>query len=229
MKLSEPTVAILKNFYSINNGLLFKVGNSLKTISPNKALYAEATIDESFPKEFAIYDLGKFLGLLSLYKDAELDFTEQNLVLKSGRSTTRLRYADKSLIKTPPEGKSIKSATFDVDLKLSQVDLEWVERVGSILGCPYVVINNVDGKIQVDAADIKGEIVDDSALVVGDSPISTPFKFVLKVENLKLIPGDYDISISRRGISRFTNKNVVYYVAVEQSSSHFGGADDSKE
>jgi len=222
MKLSEPTVAILKNFYSINNGLLFQVGNVLKTISPNKSLFAEATITESFPKEFGIYDLGKFLGLLSLYKDAELDFTEQNLVLKSGRSTTRLRYTDKSLIKTPPEGKSIKSATWDVEFKLSQADLDWVERVGSILGCPYVVITNVDGKLQVEAADIKGEIVDDSALVIGDSPIPNAFKFVIKVENLKLIQGDYDVAISKRGISRFTNKNVVYYIAVEQTSSQFG-------
>jgi hypothetical protein len=222
MKLSESTVSILKNFHSINNGLLFPAGNVLKTISANKALFAEATIAESFPQEFGIYDLSKLLGLLSLYKDADLEFTEQNLVLKSGRSTTRLRYTDKNLIKTPPEGKSIKSATYDVELKLTQVDLEWVEKVGSILGCPYVVISNVDGKIQVEAADVKGEIVDDSSLVIGDSNNPTPFKFVIKVENLKLLSGDYDVGISSRGISRFTGKSVTYYVAVEQSSSHYG-------
>jgi hypothetical protein len=222
MKLSETTVAILKNFYSINNGLLFRVGNTLKTISPNKALYAEATVDESFPKEFGIYDLGKILGLLSLYQDAELSFEEQNLVLKSGRSRTQIRYTDKALIQTPPEGKSIKSATYDVDLKLSKDDLEWVEKVGSILGCPYIVISNNEGRFSVEAVDVKGEIVDNSSLDIGEATNSTPFKFVLKVENLKLLEGDYDIAISSRGLARFTNKNVTYYVAVEQGSSFYG-------
>jgi len=224
MKLSETTLSVLKNFANINPGLVFKVGNSLRTISTNKALYAEATVEESFPREFGIYDLNKLLGVLSLHENADLNFADQYLELGGvgGRSRTRIRYTEAKLIQSPPEGKSIKAATYDVSLKLSASDLLWIEKIGAVLKCPYVVISNTDGKIVVEAADVKGEIVDDSALTISDSTTATPFKFVLKVENLKLLPGDYEVFINSKGISKFVGTPVTYFVAVEQSSSFYG-------
>ena len=70
MKLSDNTLTILKNFAGINNSILVKKGNKLRTISVAKNILAEAEITpEEFPRDFAIYDLNQFLNFLSLDKD----------------------------------------------------------------------------------------------------------------------------------------------------------------
>jgi hypothetical protein len=221
MKLSETTVSILKNFASINNGLVFKTGNQLRTIAASRALYAEANIAETIPQEFAIYDLNRLLGVLSLYKDAEVSFDEQNFIVSAGRSKTRIRFTDPKMVVAPPEGKSI-TIKGDVDLKkISQADLDWVDKIGTVLKCPYVVLTNNGEKVYMEVADVKGKIVDDSSLEL-EATHETPFKFVFKTENLKLLAGDYELALSPKGMARFTGTNVTYYAAFEQTSSWYG-------
>lgn len=224
MKLSEDTVTILKNFSQINTGLTVKPGKVLRTISANKALLAEATITEEFPKEFSVYDLNKLLGVLSLHEEADLDFQESHIVFGGlgGRSKTRIRYTDPATVLSPPN-KSV-NVTYDVSITLSEDDFNWIEEVGAVLKCPQFVFTNEDGKVVLSALDVKGEVVDDASLVVGDAADDTPFRFVFKVDNLKILPGTYKVELSSRWVAKFSHqsKPVVYWVAVEQASSTFG-------
>lgn len=221
MKLSDNTVNLLKNFSTINTGIVIKPGKTIRTISANKAVFAEASVTEDFPKEFGVYDLAKVLSVLSLYTDPVVSFEDENLVLSNGRSKTRIRYTDTSLIKTPP-AKSI-NVPFDVSFKLSVEDLQWINKIGAVLKSPHIMFENVGGKIVVAAVDAKGEITDDSVLELNEKA-SEPFKFVLKVENLKVVDGSYTVEISSKGVSKFTNDalKVTYFIAVESTLSHFG-------
>src|SRR6478609_144515 len=222
MKFSERTLEVLDNFSKINPGIVLKPGKVLRTISTNKAILAEAEVKETFDREFGIYDLGKLLGVLSLHDDTELAINDScvELIGLKGRSKTRVRYTETKLIPSPPD-KKINIPGFDVEFKLSVADFNWIDKMGSVLKCPYVVISSKEGKLVLSAADVKGEVVDDSDLDLGVD-VEDTFKFVLKVENLKLIEGDYDVSISAKGIARFKSPDVTYHVAIEQGSSSFG-------
>jgi hypothetical protein len=221
MKLSDNTLSVLKNFASINEGLVVKPGSTIRTISVNKAILAEANVDETFPNEFGINDLNKMLGILSQNKAAaEVEF-EKDFLVCSSVGKVRLRYTPATLILTPPN-KNI-NAVYDVKFKLSAEALSWIFNTASILKCPNIVVK-CGGKgqdISIWATDVKGAIVDDANVKVeGNSDVS--FQAVLKIENLKILPGSYDVEVSSIGVSKFTNKNVTYWIAIEQASSSFG-------
>jgi hypothetical protein len=216
MKLSNDTVTILKNFASINSGIVVKPGNKLRTISANKAILAEATVAETFPHEFGIYDLNKSLGLLSMNKnDNEVEILQDFLVFKSlnGKGTIRQRFTATNLILCPPN-KSINIASYEVKFTLPAETLNWIFSVASILKCPNVVVSNED---------VKGEIVDDAKVVL-DSDTDIKFQATLKIENLKVVPDEYVVEISSVGVSKFHNesKNLTYWIAIEAANSTFG-------
>lgn len=222
MKLSDNTMAVLKNFASINPGLVVKPGSTVRTISSNKAILAEATLAETFPNEFGVYDLNKVLGVLSQSKSGpEVEFQKDFLVCSSV-GKVRLRYTPASLILTPPN-KNINIPSYDVKFKLSAEVLNWIFSTASILKCPNIVVES-EGKgkdINIWAMDVKGEIVDDASVKV-DGKTDIAFTAVLKVENLKVIPGAYDVEVSSVGVSKFTGSNVTYWIAIEQATSKFG-------
>ena len=221
MKLSEDTLNILKNFSAINGGIDVKPGKTLRTISSNKAILAEATVAEQFPNEFGIYDLNKVLSVIDK-NSPEVTFEKEFLVFQS-LGKIRVRYTEPSLILTPPN-KNINIPNYDVKFSLSAEVLNWIFGTASILKCPNIVVK-CDGEgedINILAMDVKGEIVDDASIKVdGVSDIS--FQAVLKVENLKVLPGAYDVEISSVGVSKFTNsaKNITYWIAIEQAASKF--------
>jgi hypothetical protein len=223
MKLSENTLNVLKNFSSINQGLVVKPGQTLRTISSNKAILAEASVEETFPNEFGIYDLNKFLGVISMNKNSpEVEFEKEFLTFKSV-GKIRIRYTEPTLIMSPPN-KNINVPAYDVTFDLSSEVLNWIFSTASILKCPNVVVK-CDGKgsdINVWAMDVKNEIVDDASVKVeGTSDIA--FQAALKIDNLKILPGSYKVEVSSIGVSRFTNsaKNVTYWIALEKSNSSF--------
>jgi hypothetical protein len=224
MKLSDTTLNIFKNFSTINPGIVVRAGKQIRTISINKAIFADATVTEEFPKEFGVYDLSKMLGVLSLHDNPEIDFQDQNLVLSGvgGRARTRLRYTDTKLILSPTKEIPIKE--WEVKFTLSKEDLVWIEKVGAVLKCPNIVIENNEGQLTVSAADVKGEVVDDSNLDLGKVENTTPFKFTIKVENLKLLEGNYVVELSTKGVAKFSNQNVTvtYWVATEKAHSFYG-------
>ena len=224
MKLSEQTISILKNFSTINTSIVVRAGKQLRTISVNKAIFADATVDEEFPIEFGIYDLPQVLTVLSLHDNPEIDFQKENLVLSGvgGRARTRVRYTDTKLILAPT--KEINIPVYEVKFDITQKDLEWIEKIGSVLKCPNIVIENNDGSVTVSAADVKGEILNDSTLNLAEIEDKTPFKFAIKFENIKLIPGNYEVEISSKGVAKFSNKavRVKYWVAVDNANSSYG-------
>ena len=219
MKLSESTVNLLKNFSSINQSILFKEGTKLRTISVMKNILVEANVSEEFPRDFGIYDLNQFLNGLSLHVNAELNFDNQEYVLiKEGRMRSKYFFADPSVIVAPPE-KEITLPSEDVKFELTSQQLEKLKKASSVYQLPDVSVIGEAGVIKLVARDKKNDTSNNFEIVVGDT--EDEFTFNFKEENLKIVPGNYDVTVSSKLLSKFTNQNidVVYYIALEPDST----------
>jgi hypothetical protein len=219
MKFSENTLSILKNFSGINQSLLFKQGNLLKTISVMKNILAEATIEEDLPKDFGIYDLNQFLNGLSLHKSAELDFENSNyVVIREGKSRSKYFFADPSVIVTPPD-KSISLPSQDVCFVLDTKELDKLLKAASVYQLPDLSVVGEAGVVKLVVRDKKNDTSNDFSMIVGET--NDEFIFNFKVENLKILPGTYEVVISQKLLSQFknTNINVSYWVALEPDST----------
>jgi len=219
MKLSESTVSLLKNFSSINQSILFKEGQKLRSISVMKNILVEANISEEFPKDFGIYDLNQFLNGLSLHSSPDLDFdNDQYVVIKGGQSRSKYFFADPSVIVAPPE-KEISLPTEDVCFVLTSQQLEKLKKAASVYQLPDISVIGENGVIKLVARDKKNDTSNDFSIVVGET--NSEFVFNFKEENLKIVPGNYDVVVSEKLLSRFQNQNidVTYYIALEPDST----------
>tara|TARA_B100001063_G_scaffold220931_1_gene226179 strand:- start:1278 stop:2003 length:726 start_codon:yes stop_codon:yes gene_type:complete len=219
MKLSETTVNLLKNFSSINQSILFKEGSKLRTISVMKNILAEASIEEDFSKDFAIYDLNQFLNGLSLHSDAELDFKNDGYVMiREGKMRSKYFFADPSVIVAPPD-KDITLPTEDVCFILTSQQLEKLKKASSIYQLPDISAVGEAGVIKLVARDKKNDTSNDFSIIVGET--DKEFVFNFKEENLKIVPGTYDVIVSEKLLAKFTNQNinVTYYIALEPDST----------
>ena len=219
MKLSESTLSLLKNFSTINQSILFKQGNRLRTISVMKNNLAEATINEEFPKDFGIYDLNQYLNGLALHNNPELNFEADNyVVIKEGRSRSKYFFADPSVIITPPD-KSIDLPSEDVTFDLSTDQLDKLLKAAAIYQLPDLSVVGGDGVVKVLVRDKKNDTSNDYSVIVGET--ESTFSFNFKVENIKILPGTYSVVVSQKLLSRFTNKNqdLVYFIALEPDST----------
>ena len=217
MKLSKDTIAIIKNFAGINSNLLLKQGNKLSTISSQKNVMADVTVTETFP-DFGIYDLNEFLGAMSLFDDPELEFSDKVCKITQGNMSIKYYAADASVLTAPT--KAITFPEAEINFELSNQMLTMVQRTASVLKASDVSVVGEDGKITLVVGDKKNATGNSFSEPVGTTDKS--FKVNLKVENLKMIPGDYTVSVSSKKISRFkstTNGDLVYYVAVEADST----------
>ena len=219
MKLSDSTLSLLKNFSTINTSILFKQGNKLRTMSVMKNILAEATIAEEFPKDFGIYDLNQFLNGLGLHNNPELDFENDNhVIIKEGRSRSKYFFADPSVIITPPE-KSIELPSEDVTFELSTDQLDKLLKAAAIYQLPDLCAVGENGVVKLVVRDKKNETSNTYAVNVGET--DAIFSFNFKVENIKILPGTYDVFVSHKLLSRFTAKNhdLLYYIALEPDST----------
>ena len=219
MKLSDNTLTILKNFASINNSILVKEGNRLRTISVAKNILAEADIKEEFPRDFAVYDLNQFLNGLSLHQDPDLDFTEASyLSIKEGKRRVKYFYADPNVIIAPPE-KEINLPSEDVSFQLDSGSLEKLIKAAQVYQLPDLSAVGEAGVIKLVVRDKKNDTSNEYAIVVGET--DKEFTFNFKVENIRIIPGAYDVVISSKLLSEFTNTkyNLKYYIALEPDST----------
>jgi hypothetical protein len=220
MKLDPKTITILSNFSSINSSILFKEGNIISTISPTKTVLAKAVVPDTFTKRFAIYNLSRFLSVISLMNNADLSFEETSVRMIDENSIVNYRYAEESTIKTPPE-KDISLPSVDVNFKLADKTFKEVIKAAGVLQLPEIAVvgNGVDVFLQ--AIDIKNDSSDTFSVKVGNT--ENNFKIIFKVENvIKLLSGDYDVSISSRGISHFKGDSIEYWIAVETTSTYNG-------
>ena len=219
MKLSDNALAILKNFAGINNSILVKQGNKLRTISVAKNILAEAEIKEDFPRDFAIYDLNQFLNGLSLHQDPDLDFNQDSfLSIKEGKRRVKYFFADPNVIIAPPE-KEITLPSQDVCFQLDSVTLDKLTKAAAVYQLPDMSAIGENGVIKLVVRDKKNDTSNEYAIVVGET--SDDFEFNFKVENIKIIPGAYEVVVSSKLLSQFTNTqhNLKYYIALEPDST----------
>ena len=219
MNLSDNTLGILKNFAGINNSILVKKGNQLRTISVAKNILAEAEIPEDFPRQFGIYDLNQFLNGLSLHQNPDLDFEKESYVtISEGRRKVKYFFADPQVIIAPPE-KEITLPTEDICFQLESVTLEKLLKASAVYQLPDLSAVSENGQIKLIVHDKKNDTSNEFAIVVGET--DREFSFNFKIENIKIIPGAYDVVISSKLLSRFVNNNLnlTYYIALEPDST----------
>ena len=218
MKLSDKTLTLLKNFSGINQSILFKEGNSLRTISVMKNILAEATIEEELPKDFGIYDLNQFLNGLALHQNAELDFENNSyVVIKEGKSRSKYFFADPNVIVTPPD-KSISLPSEDVCFLLDTRELDRLLKAAAVYQLPDLSVVGEAGVVKLVVRDKKNDTSNDFSVIVGET--DDIFTFNFKVENIKIIPGSYEVVISSKLLSQFKNTlySVTYWIALEPDS-----------
>ena len=222
MKLSDKTLTLLKNFSSINQSILVKEGSKLRTISVMKNILAEAEVTEEFGRDFAIYDLSQFLNGLSLHQNPELDFQNDSyLVIREGKSRAKFAFADPSVIVAPPE-KAITLPSQDVCFQLESTQLDKLLKAAQVYQLPDLAAVGEAGVIKLVVRDKKNDNSNQFEIVVGET--DKEFTFNFKVENIKIVPGSYDVVISSKLLSQFTNSsfNLNYYIALEPDSTYNG-------
>lgn len=223
MKLSNETLAVLKNFSTINQGIEFKKGKKLKTMSAGKTVLAEANLKDDFPQDFCVYDLNQFLSVHGLFKDsAELDFDGKDIIFRSGKRKTNYRMTEKSMIVTPPE-KELNLSSAECSFTLSAEDYEWIMKNAAVLSSPHVGIQSDGETIEVVTFDANDNSAHTNSTQVGEGD-GKKYKIVFKTENIKLIPGSYDVKISFKGIAHFKNakEDIQYWIAFEAKETKIG-------
>jgi len=223
MKLSEHTVDVLKNFASINQNLVIKEGSTLTTMSAMKNIVAKAEVEESFDKEVAIYDLNEFLASISLFTSPVLEFDEGFVTIKeenNPKNSLKYFYSDPSVVTSP--NKTITMPSKEVSFKLNGENLNKLKRAAGVIQAPDLVLEKNNTDVFLTVKDKKNDTANTFSIDVDTVADGSDFKFFFKVENLKLMDGDYDVDISSKNISHLasSNKDVEYWVALEPESSY---------
>jgi len=218
MKLTSNTISILKNFSTINQNLMVKTGNTLSTMSAMKNIVAQAEVTEGFPQEFAIYDLNEFLSALSLFEEPELNFQDQYVTITQEGSRKNLKYwfSDPEVVTKP--SKAIVMPSTEVMFKLSSDTLNEIQKAAAVIGAPDMAL--VNGSLMV--TDKKNDTANAYETGLDAKETDADYKFWFKVENLKLMSGSYDVEVSSKNISHFTNSavGVEYWIALEPESKY---------
>ena len=226
MKLSKHTINMLKNFSDINMSIEIKKGNVLRTVSVQKNILAQAELEDEFPQDFAIYELNRFLGAVSLFDDPEFRFNGSSANIGTNTHSVDYVYCDPSMIVTPPE-KNITFPDPEVKFTLSQDALSQIMKASNVLGTPEIAVEGGPApadSIRIKALDVNNDSTDTFKIVLEESYSGDKFRFVFKTENMKMVPGNYDVEISSKGISHWElqGQKLQYWIATEASSS-FGG------
>tara|TARA_B100001939_G_scaffold218834_1_gene188365 strand:- start:767 stop:1426 length:660 start_codon:yes stop_codon:yes gene_type:complete len=216
--ISKPTIEVLRNFCSINKSIVIKPGNQVATLSINKNILAIAEVEEQFDSQISIYDLGVFLGGLSLFDSPKIDTTQTNYVTVSdqrGRSKTRFFYADPDVIVQPPE-KEITLPSEEVSFRLESAVLSQLSKAANIYQLPDLCLHGSDGVMSLCVADRKNDTSNSYSVEVGTT--TEDFCYCFKVENLKLLPGDYNVTVSRQNVALFQGDGIKYFIALEPNN-----------
>lgn len=219
MKISNDTRNIFKNFSTINSGIRVKSGNKLETISQMKNILAVATVDESFPQDFSIYNLPEFLGATSLLDDPDFQFGDSSLTVADNNSSLAYFYASEGMVTSPEKMITMPDAevTFDVSSTL----LGDLNKAASVLGVNDLILKSDGTTMTLEVTDKKNATSNSFSRTVGTGN-GTPFTFNFKIDNLKVLEGNYTVSVSSKGISHFNNKDIEleYFIALEPDSKY---------
>jgi len=222
MKISNKTLDILKNFSEINQSVLIKTGKKLKTVSTLKNILAHAEVEEDFPQDFAIYQLNEFIGVLSTMSNPDLTFNDKYVMLsQENGACTKYFYAEPSVVVSPE--KDIKMPSEEVKFTLTENQYNDLLKMSSILQLNDILVKGCpkSNGIYLAVTNKKNDTSNDYSVKVGEG-VTEPYKMYFKTENLKMVTGDYAVSISSQGISYFKNKkdNLEYWIALEPDSKY---------
>ena len=220
MKLNQNTIDTLKNFSEINTNILIKPGKTLSTISTMRNIFAKAEITEEFTSEFGIYDLNEFLAVVTSTNKPELSLSDKYMTIaaEGTKSKAKYFYSDPSVIVSPT--KEVNMPEADVTFTLSESNLNQLLKMAAVLKTPdMALIGTNGGDIVLKVCDKKNDTSNNFDIVVGEGA-TADYTFYFKVENLKMFPGDYDVSVSSKSISHFQNKKlpIQYWIALEPDS-----------
>lgn len=216
MKISKRTVDVLKNFSSINPSILLKEGNVVSTMAPSKKIVASATVEETFDRDVGIYELARFLGVMGLLKDPDLELGESSMTITSEGRTLEYVYSAPETIVTPPE-KGIKLPSVDASFRLPAKALSELIKAAGVLGLTHVVMSGNGTVAKILAVDVKNP--SSHRFEIDLDPCTEEFSAVFKVEVFKMIPEDYQVEISSKGISKFEGGGLTYYLAAEKEKA----------
>jgi hypothetical protein len=223
MELNENTLSVLKNFSGINPNIIIRQGRTIKTISEARNVFARASVNEDFPKDFGVYDLNEFIGVLGLVDTPQLKFEDDYVIVadSTGRSKVKYFYSAEETLTAP--GKDVTMPATDVTFELTNETLNKLKRAASTLGHGEVSITNNNGVLSLSVVDSKNSTSNAFSIDVdGEFPPDATFNFIVSINNLKILPGDYTVGISSKLISEFKHKemNVQYWIALEKSSTY---------
>jgi len=221
MNLSTETLNILRNLSSINSNLVINEGSNLATISESKTIMCEANIQEMFPRQIGIYDLGELLSVIGLMADPELVFEENSLLVKSGKQKIRYFYSEVDILTKP--SKSISMPNVDVSFTITEEQLGQIRKASSVLRHNELMISNESGELTASVVNSKDPTSNSYMLTLdADQEFDSEFKFFVSIPNLKLMSGDYVVNISSKLISQWINNttDIKYFIALEKNSSY---------
>jgi len=221
MKLSKKTLEVLKNFSQINNSMLFREGNEQRTVSHSGNIFATATIEESFPMEAGIYDLSEFLNTLTLFDDPEINFGTKQFTITDATTSCRYSYAPKNVIVFTDKRPKFNGSNVEFSLKGDV--LAKIQRASSVMDLADLVVSRKGSDLILVASDTQSDSTNTYDIQVGEHANEVDeINFVFKSENLKVLPGDYEVSI-KSPAGRFVGTDVEYYIAIEHSSTFVEG------
>jgi len=224
MKLSNETLSVLKNFANINQGIVFKPGKTIRTISTHKNILAEAVVSEEIPKEFGVYDLNNFKSVLSLHKEEPvIDFDEANVLISGlqGRSKIKYRSCDATMVVSPPD-KALALNDPEIQFDLSAEDFRWILDAANVLGSPQISVESDGTKVTLNTLDVSNDSAHTESLELDVEGSGNKYRMVFKTENIsKILSGSYEVKISSKGISHFKNKKTAleYWITTEVGST----------
>ena len=222
MKISADTVNVLKNFAAINSNIVINPGNKIMTISEAKNILAEVKVEEEFNNTVGIYDLQEFLNVLQLVDTPSLKFEENFMRIggNGGRAMVTYYYSDPEILTTPT--KPINMPEEDVWFTLDETTANSLKKAAAVFGHSQLLIEADSGSIKLSVVDPDNSTANEYSIVVDGGYKSENFKFIINISNLKMIPGSYNVKISKKLISQFTNEesNVVYWIALEKTSTY---------
>lgn len=216
--LSKKTLDVLKNFATINSSIVFRKGSTVRTISNAENILAKFTGEEVFPNDFAIYDLSQFLSGISLFSDPQLEFDNESFVnIRGGRQSARYYFSDPEItLKSAPE-KNVKFPGADIQFNLSGEELIQLQKASAVYSLPDLTFHTeADNTVRLILSDRENDTSNTYDLTVAGCATGT-YSLDVKIENIRLLPGDYNVKVSKHLISEWTNQNVdlTYYIALE--------------
>ena len=234
MKISQDTLAVLKNFSTINSNLIVRAGDVISTISPTKNIMAEAKVAEDFPIEFGIWDLSKFLATVSMFKDPQFEFENNHVVIHSENSRAKVRYYFSNLEMLDPQilqiirsGKRFNMPASVVSFTLEAKDFTDLQKAAAVLAAPDLALRNANGRLTMNVFDRKDSTGHTYSIDVGEYSGQDTFEFMFKSENLRIIPGTYDVEVSDKKVAQFQTQNMSYWISLE-ADSKFSAAKGKK-